>query len=312
MWRRKLMTQPITFERRPLNLAFILRAVLILSIAVIILIPLLAGASFMGVLTAGGCYTTDTPATLPGAFQYATDVNVPSAQWGSIPAFWVVPPAHNGGVVITIPTGSANRGDRAAEWQHYVNAGFAVLSYASPACVGQGYSSLGYTESFVVNDMLTWLAMQPGVDAAHIGLHGFSAGGASALFAGGNPQVAAVVAEGNYMDFAQQIDENSTAWGLLGVPFRWGAYGLYQVRTGYALEILNPGAVVSQLAPRPILMIYGTAEPAHEAARAVAAANPNVTFWSVQGATHGAYLAAGEAEYAARIVDFMQATIGSN
>lgn len=294
------------------SLFFVLRTTLILSMLVALLIPLAAGAGFIGVLLSSGCGGGESSLTNPEAFADAREVMMPSARWGDTPAYWIVPPNANGAAIIVVPTNANAQGDRAHEFIAYLRAGYSVLSYASAACQGQGFTSLGYSESFQVADAIAFVSAQPGIDPARIGLHGFSAGGASALLAAARyPQIAAVVAEGNYLDFSGEIASNSTAWGLLGYPFRWGAAAFYRLRTGEPIEVLRPGDAIPAIAPRPILLIYG-ADLLPDVLAAVAAAAETgapVTLWEVAGATHGSYVFTAPDEYPARIVGFMDAAL---
>ena len=140
-----------------------------------------------------------------------------------------------------------------------------------------------------------------------IGIHGFSVGGAIATMAGARyPALAAISAEGGYHDFGDQLSDNVAAqWPGLGFLYEWGVRVGYRLTTGYDLAVLSPITAIRQTAPRPVLLIYGTAEPSLPGARLqLAAAKGNVQLWEVPGATHGSYLADAPEEYERRLIAF--------
>jgi dienelactone hydrolase len=307
------------FVRR---IAFVLGWSTAILLVLAVLLPVLAGAGMMAALTAGGCGAAPP---LPAGLR-AEAVTLPSARWGTRSAWLVLPDSSTPGqrlpgqrlaVVIAIPTGSADRGDRADEWRHYVAAGLAVLSYASNACSGQAFNGLGGAEADL-SDALAFVAAHPALDPMRIGLHGFSAGGASALLAVGEPdmpgtRIRAVVAQGNYLDFAAILRGTAQPLGLFGAPFWQAARLTYQARTGRPIETLTPGAAAARFAPRPILLIYGDGDSALVDARRLADAQPHVTLWHIPGALHGTYVrTAGEAAYGARVGQFMTAALREN
>ena len=72
--------------------------------------------------------------------------------------------------------------------------------------------------------------------------------------------------------------------------------------TGDRFERLSPVSVIGQIAPRPILLIYGTNEPSLPGAHLeLAAAGSNATLWEVAGATHGSYIYTAPDEYRQRV-----------
>ncbi len=271
------------------------------------LIPTVFGAQFMGSLLRPECGADTTPS------RNAESITFPSAEFPEkiTPAYYIPADHATGATVIVLPTGSAGRGDRMAEIEVYLDAGVNVLSYSSRTCVGGVGSTLGYKEAQQVGDALAYLATRTNVDMSRVALHGFSAGGAAAILAAAQfPTIAAVVAEGGYHDFAAEVDQNAA--NMLGFAplFRLGARLSYRIATGDDLSVLSPVSVIGQIAPRPILLIYGTNEPSLPGARLeLAAAGSNATLWEVAGATHGSYIITAPEEYRQRVTAFITAAL---
>jgi pimeloyl-ACP methyl ester carboxylesterase len=85
----------------------------------------------------------------------------------------------------------------------------------------------------------------------------------------------------------------------------------YRLMTGYDLSVLSPVSVIDEIAPRPILLIYGTAEPSLPGARLqLAAAGENAQLWEVPGAGHGGYMDVAPAEFERRVIAFYNSAFG--
>jgi pimeloyl-ACP methyl ester carboxylesterase len=68
---------------------------------------------------------------------------------------------------------------------------------------------------------------------------------------------------------------------------------------------LSPVDVIGDIAPRPILLIYGSQEISLPGGRRQkAAAGDNAKLWIVEGAGHGNYVDVASAEYERRVVTF--------
>lgn len=295
-------------EQRTLRqrIFYVTRVTLFTLVVLAIVVPLALGAGFMLVLTAAGCGGETAP---PMPYE---DVSFPSSEIKRpTPAYFIPAANPNGATVIVVPTGNAGRGDRMGEIAVYHAGGFDVLTYSARACFGAP-NSLGYREAGQVADALAYLEARPGVDTSRIGIHGFSAGGAAAIMAAARfPQIAAVVAQGGYHDFRAEVERNTPPMLWFAPLFRFGAFAAYRIVTGDDISVLSPISVIERIAPRPILLIYGTDEPGlHGARLQLAAAGSNAELWEVPGAGHGNYLAAAPDEYPRRVVAFMAAALG--
>ncbi len=272
------------------------------------LIPLLIGTLFMLPLTAPGCGGETVP---PFAYEA---VNFPSTEFDQPTAAYFIPAEQpNAATVIVLPTGGMGRGDRMNEIAVYHAGGFAVLTYTSRVCVGGVANTLGYREAQQVGDALAYLATRADVDMDRIGVHGFSAGGAAAIMAAARyPALKAVVAEGGYHDFAAEIEQGTLPISWLEPLFQLGARASYRISTGLDLSVLRPISVIAQIAPRPILLIYGTAEPGLAGGRLqLQQAGSNAALWEVPGARHGDYLAVAPDEYRQRVIGFMTGALAA-
>jgi dienelactone hydrolase len=295
------------------RIAFVVRVVLVATIGMTVTIPTGLGFVFIGTLTLSGGCGDGAPPDVP-----YDDVRFLGTESGTdyIPAYFV-PAAtpSDGGTVIALPTGVA-RGDRAHEWIAYHQAGYHVLTFTGRGCL-TGVNALGGLEALQVGDALAYLRTRTDVDMTRIGAHGFSQGGAAAIMAAGRyPDVRAIVAQGGYADFPDEIAHNveATRLGVLSGLFVFGSHLGYQARVGQDISVLSPITAIPNIAPRPILLIYGTDEPGLRGAmQQVDAANRaggRAELWTIDGAGHGGYVgAAGAALYAARVAAFMDAAL---
>ncbi len=244
----------------------------------------------------------------PGDFGHPWEDVTIAGQAGSFRAYFI--PGTNGAAVIIPPAGWAGRGNRLHEADVLARHGYAVLTFESRRCAGMGSLSLGSKEIAEVSDALAYLTARPDVDPTRIGVLGFSSAGATAVMAAARyPALRAVVAEGGYGDFAEGTLALNTG-GPLEVLYKQALALSYRLLSGVELAKLSPQAVIGQIAPRPVLLIYGSRETTLDAARAqLAAAGPTASLWIVEGAGHGDYLAVAPQEYEARVIAFFDAAL---
>lgn len=215
------------------------------------------------------------------------------------------------GVTIVVPPALGNG---AGSWrQEYVvlnQYGYNVFKFDSRNCVGFS-NSLGYNEVAEVGDALNYLATRPDVDMTRVGIHGFSAGGATSIMAAARyPQFKAVIATGGYHDFAETLaTQTSGQW--FGPLYRAGAHLAYWLATGMSMAVASPISAIDEIAPRPIQLIYGSIEPSLAGAHLqLAAAGPNAQLWEVEGATHGAYWNTAPDDFERRVIAFLDRAFG--
>jgi len=289
------------------RLVFIVRTALLILVPLLLILPCALGYGFINLLTGTGCGGEINPDVIGLAYE---DASFRSSEFGrDIPAYWI--PASPGDLtVIVVPTGgAAARGDRMSEIEVYHRAGVNVLTFSARGCIGTVNNSLGYLEVDAVGDALTYLQSRSDINRNQIGLHGFSAGGATVIMAAARfaEDVAWAVSEGGYHDFPAQIEQNAPyalPFGM-GLLFRVGAHIGYRVTIGHDMSVLSPVSVIDEI-ESPVLLIYGTLEPGLEGAREMArVGGENVELWEVEGATHGSYINTAPNEYAQQIREFL-------
>ena len=298
------------------RLFFVARAVIVITLLLIALAPFLVGFLFTAALTRPGCARpadrvvnpADWGMPLEEVSFLSSEFNLPT------PAYFIPAEIPNGGTVIVVPTRNERRGDRIDEIAVYHRHGYQVLTYDSRSCIANVPNSLGFREVPQVGDALAYLTTRTDVDPERIAIHGFSAGGALAILAASQyPELNAVVAQGGYHDFEATIRDNSSAMGWLGGLHFFGARLGYWLSTGDDMSALSPLRAIPQIAPRPILLVYGSNEPSLYGARLQqAAAGANASLWEVPGAYHGNYLTTAPEAYERVMIGFMDSALHIN
>ncbi len=295
-------TRTRRFTRRYWRRLFIVTVILLL--AAVIGMPVVGGWLITYGLTHGPC--SDDPRT-PADFGHVyEDVRVPADGEHGFRAYFI--PGENRATVIIPPPTSSGRGNRLHEADVLARNGYAVLIYESRRCAGMGPISLGYQEVNEVGDALAYLQSRPDVDPDRIAVFGFSSAGATSVMAGARyPALRAVIAEGGYGDFA----EGAVGLGTVGdnpleTIFKWSLAVSYRVITGVDIDRLSPQDVIGQIAPRPVLLVYGSEERSLAGAYdQLAAAGDNAELWVVPGAHHGDYVYVAANEYERRLIAFL-------
>jgi hypothetical protein len=308
-------------EGRQIRLGFVIRGAVIGIAFVVLIAPILAGVLFIAGLTRPSCGGAGRPESFDSGFE---DITVPAPSINTsatMRAYFITaqdPP--NGtakGTIIGVPTGSAGRADRIHELRFFYQAGYNVLAFESRTCAAGLIASLGYQEVDQVGDALEYLRSRPDIDMDRIGIHGFSAGGATAIMAAARyDEIDAVVAQGGYHDFFEEVTHNTTqGWSelpLIGDFFRFGVRIGYRAIVGVDIRNLSPISVIGQIAPRPALLVYGSDEPGIRGAQMMLdEAGQNVELWIVPAALHGGYMdAVGEPEYKRQVIGFWDRVFG--
>lgn len=284
--------------------------VILVSVAVIGT-PVLAGF----VLTYGLMYAPcDSGVRTPADFGHAYEnVTIQASAGGTFRAYYI--PGENTAAVIIPPPTNKGRGSRLHEADVLARNGYAVLAFESRRCAGMGAISLGYKEVREVGDALAYLQTRADVDPQRIGVLGFSSAGATAVMAAARfSDLRAVIAEGGYGDLAEgAIGLGTGSANPLEAIFKWSLGASYRLLSGVDIDRLSPQDVIGDIAPRPILLIYGSTENSLDGARDQrAAAGANTDLWIVEGAGHGNYLAIAPDAYEQRVIAFLdRALLGS-
>jgi uncharacterized protein len=147
------------------------------------------------------------------------------------------------------------------------------------------------------------------VPGARVGVIGFSMGAALAILStASRPEIRAVVADSPFATHADVVSHNiARTIRLPGEPFLLTADYFLARRAGYRSRDVAPLRVVGQIAPRPLLLIHGTADemiPASHTQRLYDAAGSPKELWLAEGAGHcGAYFL-DRPSYCQRVASF--------
>ncbi len=146
-------------------------------------------------------------------------------------------------------------------------------------------------------------AAQPGV--TYVGGLGFSMGAATmAVEAAADPRLRAVVLEAAFPTMEEEFRYRARLFGPLS---QWPA--VFEMRrAGLKLEEVKPIRSVCAISPRPVLLVYGTADdlvPPGTAQAMGAAACTGTELWQVEGAGHGNYAQAAPEAYPARLLQLL-------
>jgi fermentation-respiration switch protein FrsA (DUF1100 family) len=151
---------------------------------------------------------------------------------------------------------------------------------------------------------------------------GESLGGATLILATANePAIQAIVSDSAFADILPRLERDIPAGGHLPTMFTPGGLIAAQVLYGVDYYHTRPVDVIASIAPRPILLIQGTADNKNHrdtppsnmyllAAAALSAPDANVQTWLVPGATHAQSYHVEGRGYVDRIVAFYTAALG--
>lgn len=270
-------------------------------------LPLLLGFMTTWALTHAPCSSGSVPSSVGMTDFEAISFYSPSLN-KNVSGYFVH--GTNGVTIILPPALNSGAGNWRQDYVVLNRFGYNLLNYESRNCVGQT-NTLGYAEVDQVGDALNFLAARPDVDMNRIGIHGFSAAGATSIMAAARyTHLRAVVAMGGYHDFGATLDaETRGTW--YGPLYAAGARAGYRAATGLDMAVLSPVSVIDQIAPRPILLIYGTNEPSLPGAYLKQEiAGSNAELWVVEGAGHGTYWDMGPAAFEQRVIPFLDSAFG--
>jgi dipeptidyl aminopeptidase/acylaminoacyl peptidase len=211
-------------------------------------------------------------------------------------------------VVVLVHGGGGNRLQLFADAQVLARHGYGFLLYDSRA---EGESdgdlvSWGDREQLDVVAALDFVSARRETDPARIALIGFSIGGSTvALAAARDVRARAVILYATWTSLEDEIKAKYAKYG----PLSWGP-ALYELRrAGVDVNAVRPIDHIGEIAPRPLLMIAGTADldtPVPIMERLFQAARNPKELWIEPGADHGGYVTAAPAEYEARVIAFLE------
>jgi pimeloyl-ACP methyl ester carboxylesterase len=242
-----------------------------------------------------------TPADLGLAYR---DVRITASDGTRLAAWWI--PSRNGAVVVVLPGSGSTRDDELDRAALLAHAGYGVLV---PDARGHGASEgrimeFGWGADRDVRAAVSYALAQPGV-TGRIGIVGQSMGGEVAVTtAAGAPRVAALVVEGvgarTWADARSRPDAHPVS-----LANEWLLFGLVGLLTS-APEPTPLVDAFAAVAPRPVLLISGA--PATEATLGALYADTSpgtVTWWALPDTPHTGALSHHRAEYAERVIGFL-------
>jgi uncharacterized protein len=274
---------------------------------------------------------TATPASLGLTFRYVT---FPSRIDHLMLPGWFIPGVRADGhltadrAIVMVHGTRQNRNDGGAHELELsaglAHRGFAILAFDMR---GMGQSppapiSFGYFEARDVEGAVDFLRSGPAPfpelgRPRVIGGWGVSMGASTLLLASAAvPAIAAVVADSAYADIVPLL-EREVPKHQVATPFTLGVLSMADVVYGVDYFGGKPMTVIGRLAPRPVLLIHGTADryvPLSNNdllyAAATAPTNAHVTRWLVVGATHAQAFPHNKTEYLTRVVAFFDQALG--
>jgi uncharacterized protein len=273
---------------------FLLLLITSLLAAWIVLLVLLS-YQYVTNLTRPPCPTTNKPP--PGYHSFSLHTGDGYRLRG-----WYRPP-QNGAVIILMAGNGGSRDAMLPDADILARHGYGSLTIDYRSCAG-GRSTLGYREAEDVQELVKFARRQPGVK--WLGVLGFSAGGVAAIRAALlNPEIQAVVSEGNFYSLDYEIRNSQAAplsleWQIQNMVVLW-----YRLLAGVWPSQVSPAADLAQLIPRPVLLVYGEGEIVNNRGNdQYVRLGPSRQLWVVPGVGHGGYAQKWPDEYENRIVRF--------
>jgi uncharacterized protein len=175
--------------------------------------------------------------------------------------------------------------------------------------------SLGYYERRDVLGAVDYLAQRPDTSGCVAGF-GFSMGAATLISAAAEePRIRALVADSSFAEIRVLLDAQLPAESGLPAfftpPTLFMAWALY----GMDLDTVRPVDLIDDLAPRPVLLIHGTADsgiaPEHARRLYEAANNRQAELWLAQGSQHVRAYVDHPQEYRERLLRFLDRSLSS-
>jgi dipeptidyl aminopeptidase/acylaminoacyl peptidase len=272
-------------------------------------IAYMAGHAFLGSLRSVHPPRQAPPLAGTGTLAAYSEVEFTAADGVRLSAWWR--PSANGAAIVLAHGLGANRAQLLPQAGPLAAAGFGVLllDLRAHGRSGGDLSTWGAEERLDLAAAARFAAAQPGVRPGAVGAIGFSIGAvavAGAAVNGGSFR--AVALEAMAPSAEEDVRETFSARGPISeLPARWAA-----VLAGVHLDEARPAEHMSELAPRPVLLVYGEDDPAApvKVGRALQrAAGGSTELVVIPGAGHGAWEGAQAEALAARLRAFFEAAL---
>lgn len=219
---------------------------------------------------------------------------------------WLIPPTGAGGAVILFCPGHGGNREQ--------------INYALPLLISEGYGvltfdwrpnpqTMGLRETDDVRAAYAFLETQP--DVQQVVIWGASMGGATAIRAMARlPDADALIVDAAYTSLYDVTADGVTRrTGLPAFPFAPLIIGFTDLYANADVSQVRPIDDIGQIAPRPILLMHGTADPVipvEHAQRLYDAAGEPKELYLVPNGGHGGIYAMDYAEWQRRVIGFLQ------
>ncbi len=214
-------------------------------------------------------------------------------------------------VIIALPGHSGNTAFALPDAYMMAQAGYSTLVFEHRSCADPSLqASTGYYEAYDLLGAVDYLRSRS--DVQHIGALGVSEGGTAIILAAAQePALEAIVPMGGYASLEDDILDPQLELGLYDRFYRRLVLWAASWQLGVPASASSPVSVIGQIAPRPILLIYGEYEASNGQAL-YAAANEPKELWIVPGAAHAGYMLAQPEEYQQRILSFFSTAFNTS
>lgn len=172
---------------------------------------------------------------------------------------------------------------------------------------GDGPQSLSHHEQADLRAAIDLVATRR--PDAHIAVVAFSMGASTAILEGAtDPRVERFVLDSPFATMSDVVAANLRRYGLPGRPIVPLADLVNRLRYGYGFTAVRPLDAIADLAPRPVLLLHGTADrviPYHHALQLADAAGPACTLVTFDGVDHCGGYFEDRPGYISRVAAFL-------
>jgi alpha-beta hydrolase superfamily lysophospholipase len=217
--------------------------------------------------------------------------------------------------------------------EHLLANGYDIFAFESRgqgrSDLQPGYEPLQWVTEFEIRDVraaISYLKKRPDADPRGVGLFGISKGGSAGLLAAvADPYVRCFVTDGIYATYTVMVRYMRKWFSIYNHRYKlqallplWyyglvGLAGLRRIERSQRLRFVHLERRIARLAPRPLLMIHGSADtyikPDMAQELFKRAAGPK-EFWLVEGAKHNQALHLAGEEYRRRVLAFFNQHLG--
>ena len=189
--------------------------------------------------------------------------------------------------------------------------GFAVLLFDFRGCGRSGgtYTTIGHDEKHDLLAAVRWLRGRLGGNLP-IGVLGISMGGAVAIEAAARcPEIGAVVADSAFAHLSGAVAHRFSALGRVSLVLHHMTMRVAERMVRGRVASVRPVDAIGRLAPRPVLLIHGTADgivPLPHAHELYAAAGEPKELWLLEGTSHAMPRLDAPEEYVERVSSFFE------